>query len=103
MYSSCCCDDKHENLFGELSKLVMLKSRLVGNPKDAINKYIRIEDVVADIFILELQLDKVLEDRTRILTNMSQIKWLELGEKSNLFILNDTYIFVAYPLFLGEP
>jgi hypothetical protein len=85
MYSSCCCDDKHENLFGELSKLVMLKSRLVGNPKETINKYIRIEDVVADIFILELQLDKVLEDRTRILTNMSQIKWLELGEKSNKY------------------
>ena len=63
----------------------MLKSGLVGNPKDAINTYLRIEDVVADIFILESQLDKVLEDRTRILTNKSQIKWRELSEKSNKY------------------
>jgi hypothetical protein len=44
--------------------------------------------VDADLFSLNLELDKVLNDRTKILSNKSRLKWLEFGEKSNKYFLN---------------
>jgi hypothetical protein len=53
-----------------------------------LSKYLDIDTVDADLFSLNLELDKVLNDRTKILSNKSRLKWLEFGEKSNKYFLN---------------
>lgn len=58
------------------------------NANHPLHKIITIEDADRDIDLLEIQLDKILVERTKMLSNKSRIKWLEYGEKSNKYFMN---------------
>jgi exonuclease III len=81
-------ESKHDRITSEINKLQALKCALSSNPSHLLLKYINTECIDADLFSLNLELDKVLNDKTKILSNKSRLKWLEYGEKSNKYFLN---------------
>ena len=81
-------EEKHSTVIEELSKLNDLKRDLASNPGSMIGKFISINDVDLDILLLEDDLTKLLESKTKMLAATSRIKWLELGERSNKYFLN---------------
>ncbi len=81
-------ESKHESIMNEINKLHTLKSALSSDPSHILLKYIDTECIENDLFSLNLELDKVLNDKTKILSNKSRLKWLEYGEKSNKYFLN---------------
>ncbi len=81
-------ESKHSMLINEINKLQNIKCDLIANPLHPLLRYIDIDSVDADLFSLNLELDKVLTDKTKILSNKSRLKWLEFGERSNKYFLN---------------
>jgi len=80
------CDDRHESISQELTKLHNIKNRILCN--NEIGGYININDLNNDILQLQLELDDVLIEKTKILASKSRVKWLELGERSNKYFMN---------------
>ncbi len=81
-------ESKHDCLILEINKLQALKHTLVSNPSHPLLAFLDVNQVDTDLFSLNLELDKVLTDKTRILSNKSRLKWLEYGERSNKYFLN---------------
>ncbi len=81
-------ESRHDSIIIEMNKLQALKNSVVSNPMHHLHKYIKVDHIDSDLFSLNLELDKVLNDKTKILSNKSRLKWLEYGEKSNKYFLN---------------
>jgi exonuclease III len=81
-------EDKHNNIMLEINRLQELKSLMCSDTQHALHSFITMDDVDKDLFSLDIDLDKVLQDKTTMLASKSRIKWLELGEKSNKYFLN---------------
>ncbi len=81
-------DDKHKLVVNEINKLQSLKQELLANDKHPLSNVISMEQVEADLFSLNTELDKVLNAKTKLLSSRSRIRWLEFGEKSNKYFLN---------------
>ena len=81
-------DDRHRNIIDELTRIKNIKSKLLEDKSYNLHKYLTVEVVDKDIDSLEIKLDHVLVERTKILANKSRIKWLEFGEKSNKYFMN---------------
>jgi len=76
------CDDKHESISGELTKLYEIKNSILIN--NEVPVYINLNDLNKDGHCAVT----VLVEKTKILASKSKVKWLELGEKSNKYFMN---------------
>ena len=81
-------EDRHRSITTELNKIHEIRSRCINNSSHPLLKYCSIEDIDRDLASLELDLDSILQDKTKMLAAKSRIKWLEFGEKSNKYFLN---------------
>ncbi len=81
-------DDKHDSLIAEVNKLLDLKKEMLNDNNHSLLKYVSVDEVDKDLFRIELELDRILQEKTKMLAAKSRIKWLELGEKSNKYFLN---------------
>ncbi len=74
-------DDKHAQIMSDIERAKGLKLSITLDINHSLHRFINIEQI-------DLELDKILAEKTKILSAKSRIKWLEHGEKSNKYFLN---------------
>jgi len=78
-------DDRHTSVINELTRLHCIKLKQCDNT-NRVDGFVEL--IESDITSLELELEQVLEEKTKMLASKSRTKWLELGEISNKYFLN---------------